>query len=266
MKTPMNRRTFEILAVCTWLALPAMADEARVAIYKSRLQAVRPAELPRETARLVSAEKADGGDAVRAAISVNGASAHLVVGSIAKSSPSSAAESAAAAVALQPGLAGAITKAAVSAAPAEISAIVTASCKARPASFYNIGVAAAEGAPRSSGKVIPAITAALPALKPLFERAEKDFQNANRAASLALVLKHAENILLALSQSESVSADEFLARNGDSAVAVKLASVKGILPPPPVQRPPFVPGGTPGEITPPGTTEVPPTGRNYSAP
>ena len=57
MKTFMNKRTFETLAISALLALPVMGDDARVATYKSRLQTVRPAELPRETARLVSAER-----------------------------------------------------------------------------------------------------------------------------------------------------------------------------------------------------------------
>jgi len=265
MKTFMKTGILGALPLAALLALPAVADEARVKTYKSQLQAVRPAELPRETARLVSDAKADAGDAVKAAVSVNAASAPLVVGSVAKSSPSSAAAAAAAAISLQPKLSGAISKAAVSAAPVEISSIVTASCKARPVAFYSVGVAAAEAAPRSSDKIIPAITAAVPALKPLIDRAEKDFKQANRTASLALVLKHTENILAALSNSEKVSPETLLAGNTESTVAVKLASLAGG-PPPPQQRPPFVPGGVPGEVPAGNTPEIPPTARNYSAP
>jgi hypothetical protein len=265
MKTFMMTGILKALAISALLALPAVADEARVKTYKSQLQTVRPPELPGQTARLVSDAKADAGDAVRAAVSVNAASAPLVVGSVAKSSPSSAAAAAAAAIALQPKLSGAISKAAVSAAPAEIISIVTASCKARPVSFYSIGVGAAEAAPRSSDRIIPAITAAVPGLKPLIERAQKDFKVANRTASLALVLKHTENILAALSSSENVSPETLLAANTDSTVAVKLASLAGT-PPPPVQRPPFVPGGTPGEVPASGTPEISPNDRDYSAP
>ena len=113
--------------VATLLAAPAFADRARVETYKNQLQNVRPPELPRETAWLIASEKADAADATTAAIALSGASPQLIVGSIAKSSPQSAAIAAATAIAaepkltsdlqLQPKLTVAITRAAVSAAP-----------------------------------------------------------------------------------------------------------------------------------------------------
>ena len=272
----MKTETLRGILVSALLAVPALADNARIDTYKNQLRDVRPPELPRETARLISSERADAADAVSAAISLSGASPQLIVGSVAKSSPKSAAVAAATAIAasskltasreLQPKLTASITKAAVSAAPGEISAIVSESCKARPGAFYNIGVAAADAAPRASDKVIPAITAGVPALRPIISRAQADFKSANQSASLALVLKHAENLLGVLSQDQNVSAEVLLAKETESSLAQKLVAKADSLPTPPVQRPPFVGGATTGEIVPAGTPEIPPSGRNYSSP
>lgn len=262
--------------VSSVLALPVLGDQARVETYKGQLRDVRPPELARETARLITAEHADAADAVSAAIALSGASPQLIVGSVAKSSPAAAAAAAATAIAaepkltsdlqMQPRLTMAIVKAAVSAAPSEISSIVSESCKARPASFYTIGVAAAEASPRSSDKVIPAIIAAVPNLKPLIQRAQADFKSANRSASLALVLKHTENLLATISHEQNVSPETLLAKETESSLTEKLMAKADTLPIPPVQRPPFVGGPTIGEVPIPVTTEVPPSGRNYSSP
>ena len=249
-----------LLALTAVLAIPVFADEARVAAYTSQLRAVRVTEIARETAKLV-ADKADASDAVTAAVTVNGPSAPLVVGAVAKASPSAAAAAAAAAVKLQPKLAGPIAKAAVSAAPAEIEAIVSAMCKAQPASFYAIGVHAAQAAPKSGTKVLPAVTGALPALKPLVARSQAQFTAAKRSASLALVLKHTEDMVAALARDSKQSPEAILAQ-GDVAVETQYASLAKAAP---VQLPPFVPGGGPPTEAPAGT-EVSPSGRVYSAP
>jgi hypothetical protein len=231
------------------------------------------AELPRETAKIVSADSANAADAVAAAVALNSAGAPLIVGSVAKASPKSAGAATAAALgaqlkssadaASQTRQIAAITKAAVSAAPYEVAEIVSESCKVRPASFYTIGVTAAAGAPRSSEeKIIPAIISGAPALKPLVERARADFKTANRSASLALLLKHAESLLATLSREQNISADAFLAKESDSTIATKLTSLASA---PPQQQPPFVPTGPTTELTPAGT-EVLPGGRNYSGP
>ena len=244
------------------LALPAFADEARVATYTSQLRTVRVTELSRETAKLV-ANKADTTDAVTAAVTLSGPSAPAVVGAVAKASPASAAAAAAAAVKLQPKLAGTITKAAVSAAPVELESIVGAMCKAQPTSFYAIGVSAARTAPKSSDKVLPAISAAVPALKPLIARSQADFAAAKRSASLALVLKHTEDMVAALARSSKQSPEALLAQ-GDTAVETQYASLAKAAP---VQLPPFVPGGgTPGEISAADSPEVTPAIRIYSGP
>lgn len=251
------------------IALPAMADEARISNYKSQLGKVRVTELPRATAGLVASLNADdplaAADVVTAAVSVNGTSAPLIVGSVSKTAPKSAAGSAATAVRLQPKLAGAISKAAVSAAPTEVPAIVSAMCKAQPSAFYAIGVSAAEAAPKSNDRILNAITEALPGLKAVVKRAQADFAKANRSASLALLLKHTENLVAALSRNLNQPAETLLASESTTVSTTLASSAFDI--PPPVQGPPFVPGGpTPGEITPSGTVEVPPSGRNYSAP
>jgi hypothetical protein len=258
------------------LAAPAFADVARIETYKTQLRAARPAELPRETARLVSTEHADAADAVSAAIGLHGASPQLIVASVAKASPSSAASAAAAALSSQSALTddaslrskltAAITKAAVSAAPSELSDIIAKSCKVRPAAFYTIGVTAAEAAPRSSDRVIPAITSAVPALKPIIQRSQNDFKAANRSASLALVLKHAEELLGIVARDLHLSPEALLASETETSLSQKLLARADTLPPAPVQHPPFVGGNIPGEVPAGNTTPVAPTDRNYSAP
>ena len=272
----MKTETLCGILVSALLGIPALADNARVETYKGELRDVRPPELPTETARLVAQQHADAADAVSAAISLRGASPQLIVGSVAKASPKSAAAAAATAIAnepkltsnpqTQPKLTVAITKAAISAAPSEVFDIVAESCKARPASFYTIGVAAAEAAPRATDKVIPAIISGVPALKPIIQRAQADFKAANRSASLALVLKHAENLLSTIAHDQNLSPEALLAQESETSLAQKLVAKADTLPPPPVQRPPFVSGPTTGEIRPVDTTEVPPSGRNYSSP
>lgn len=265
----MKIRTLEsFVAVSAILAVTAVADDARIAAYKSQLGPVRVTQLPTETARLVAAEKTDSraaaADAVTAAVSLKSASAPLVVGSVAKSSPQAAATAAAAAVKLQPKVAAAITRAAVSAAPSEMDAIVSALCKARPTAFYVVGVSAAQAAPKSADRVLPAITTAIPSLKPLVDRARADFAKSHRTASLAMLLKHTDNLLAALATDLNKSPEAVLAGELDSTATTRLASLAVM---PPVQNPPFVGGGgTPTEITPTDTTETPPTGRVYSAP
>lgn len=270
----MKTATLQGVLISALLAVPALADSARIDQYKAELRGVRPPELPRETARLITSANADAADAVTAAISLSGASPQLIVGSVAKASPKSAAPAAAAAIAaqsklstdptMQPRLTVAITKAAVLAAPAEVSAIVAESCKVRPVAFYNIGVSAAESAPDSSGKVIPAIVTGVPVLRPVIERAQRDFRAANRSASIALILKHAENLLASVSREQNLSPEALLAKETEATLSTKVATLAAG--PPPFQGPPFVSGPTPGEVPLTLTTNLPPTNRVYSLP
>jgi hypothetical protein len=268
----MKPKTFSAaIALVSLLALPAIADEARVASYTAKLRSVRVTEIAREAATLVVAETSDArvnaaADAVSAAVTLNGPSAPLVVGAVAKAAPETAPTAAATAVKIQPKLAGPIAKAAVSAAPSAMEAIVVAMCQAQPKSFYVIGVSAAQAAPKSADKVLPASTTALPGLKPLVAKSQADFAAAKRTTSLALVLKHTENILAVLSRETGEASEALLAQN-EAAVGPKLSAITKAIPPPPVQLPPFVPGGgTPGEIGAAGTQETPPSGRVYSTP
>jgi hypothetical protein len=117
-----------IVAASVLLAVPAMADEARVTAYTAKLGGKRVTELANETAKLVTAEKADtrvaaAADAVTAAVSIHAPSAPIVVASVAKAAPETAATAAATAVKLQPSAAGRISKAAVSAAPSQVEAV-----------------------------------------------------------------------------------------------------------------------------------------------
>jgi hypothetical protein len=271
----MTTATLQGVLVSALLAVPALADSARIEQYKAELRGIRPPELPGETARLISSANADAADAVTAALSLSGASPQLIVGAVAKASPKSAAAAAAAAIAaqsklstdpsMQPRLTLAITKAAVIAAPTEFSAIVAESCKARPVAFYTIGVSAAEAAPRSSEKVIPAIGSGVPTLKPLLERAERDFKTANRSASVALILKHAENLLASISREQNISPDALLAKETEASISVKVATLAAG--PTPFQGPPFVnsPAGA-AEVPLTVTTNIAPTNRVYSLP
>lgn len=266
----MKAKLFQTLfAASAFFAASAMADEARVAAYTTQLRSVRVTEIPREAAKLVTAEKAEtriaaAVDVMTAALSVNSASTPLTVGAVAKAAPEAAASVAAIALKAQPKLVDAITKAAVSAAPEHTGAIVSAMCKARPVSFYAIGVFADQSAPKSSAQILPAITTALPSLKPLVERAQADFVAAKRTASLALVLKHTENILASISRDVKESPEALLVKESDATMASKLPPAG--VGPPPVVRPPFV-GGTPsGEIETGSTVITPASGRIYPTP
>jgi hypothetical protein len=240
------------------LALPLLADEARIEGYKTQLRTVRPPELAREAARLASGANADVADVVTAASSINSPATHLVVGSVAKASPKSAGAAAAAAVASQPKLTSAIVKAAVSAAPAQLSAIVSESCKARPSLFYTLP--AAVTASPSSDRIIPAVIEGVPALKPVIERAQKDFKRANRSASLALVLGTRE-YSRDLSGTKT-TAEEFC--EGARMPRSRRGSRPGRIPR--LSSAAFRAWRPPSEVPAPETAEQNPTNRNYSAP
>ena len=267
----MKPRSLQIIAVASvLLANGVLADESRVAAYTAQFRGVRVTEIAREAAKLITAEQADAriaatADAVTAAVSVSSPSAPLVVGALSKAAPETAATAAGTALKLEPKPVSMITKAAVSAAPDQIAAIVGSMCKAQPTAFYKIGVSAAEAAPKASDKVLPAITTALPALKPLVARAQADFVAAKRPASLALVLKHTENLLAALSGSTKESTESLLTKESEATMATKIGSLAAG--PPPVLLPPFVPGGgTPGEINTGDTPVTSSSGRVYSPP
>jgi len=259
-----------LVAISATLALPALADEARINSYTTQLRGVRVTELARETARLIAAEKPEArasatADAVTAAISVSSPATPLVAASVAKSSPEVAATAAATALKLQPKMAGAITKAAVSAAPSETGAIVGAMCQAQPAAFYVIGVSAANAAPKAADKILPSIMDAVPALKPLIAKARANFAAAKRPASLALVLKHTEDLLAAYSRDAKQSPESLLVKETEGTMATRLASAA--VGPPPVLLPPFTPGGLPpSELTIADTTIIPESEHNYSTP
>ncbi len=261
-----------VIVVAALLASSALADEARVADYTAKFRSVRVTELSRETAKAVAGEKpgnrvAVAADAVTAALKVSGPSAPLVVGAVAKAAPETAPIAAGTAAKAQPALVGPITKAAVSAAPAEFEATLTALCKAQPASFYTIGVGAASAAPKSADKVLPVISAALPALKPLIARSQAQFAAAARPASLALVLKHTEDMLAVLSRQSKETPEALLTGQTETTMATQLSASAMLMPPPPVVLPPFVPGGgTPGEVVAGDTGTNSPSGRVYSAP
>lgn len=265
----MNAKTIQsLVALSATLALPALADEARINTYTKQLRGVRVTEIARETARLVAAEKAEvrdsaAADAVTAAIGVSAPAAPLVTASVAKSSPEVAATAAATALKLQPKMVVATTKAAVSAAPTEVAAIVGSMCKAQPASFYVIGVSAAQAAPKASDKVLPSILSAVPALKPVIARAEANFAAAKRTASLAMLLKHADDLMAGISRDAKTSTESLLTSETEASMATRVASSAAGAPP--TQLPPFTPGGTPPtEVRTADTTPV--TVRNYSAP
>ena len=96
------------------------------------------------------------------------------------------------------------------------------------------------------------------------QRAQADFAKTQRTPSLAMLLKHTENLLAALSTDLNQTPEAVLAKELDSTGAAKLASLAVL---PPVQNPPFVGGaGVPGEVRTTQTTTTPPTGRVYSAP
>jgi hypothetical protein len=212
----------------------------------SSFRNVPAAEIPGKTASIVKSSqdpKHASVEVVQAAVAANPAAAPAIVGAVARSVPGAAATAAGAAAGAQPAQAEAIAKAAAAAAPSKAGAITEQVVKAVPANYKAIAAAVLSAAPKASRDILAGVAKAIPALKPGIERALAAYRGSVPV----------------------VAALEQAARPGSPVASADPS------PAPPVGGPtvgdPFVPyTGNVGTVTPGGSVEVPPGGRNYSAP
>lgn len=230
-------------------ALTTSAKESQPV--RQTLGSVPAPELPAKSAELVKKAKArDWGkttvSVVNSAVEINPAATPAVVGAISKSVPDMAATAAGTAATQQPKQAAAITKAAVAAAPSKVSKIVAAVTRAVPAEYRSISVAAAEVAPTAGKEILAAVGSAIPELKMGVEKSLATY-NVSGAPAVAMALDKAAA--------------------GTQTASVNNATAAGPLPKGPTVGAPFLPlSGSPTAVTPATGQDVPPGGRDYSAP
>jgi len=237
-----------MVGVCVGLANfnNAFAVLSSTAAQKS-LAAVPASELPATAAQLVKASKtadraADTATVVKAAVLHRPAAAVAVVGAVVQAAPDVAPVAAGTAAAAQPKLASAIAKVAAAAAPSKAGEIVAIVCKAAPAQFRAVALAVAKAAPGSEKEVLRALGEAFVSLKPSIDGAISAY-SANPASFAAVV---------ASLNSPTISAPEVR----------PLDTVRG-----PTIAPPYVaPSGTPANISPATSGQVPAGGRDYAKP
>ncbi len=230
--------------------------DAKLAPIQKQLAGVAASELPAQAAQLVKdAQAADREtttvNVVKAAIAVRPAATTAVVGAIARAVPDMAATAAGAAVAQQPKQAVVIARAAAAAAPSKAGLIVAAVCRAAPKEFRNVALAVAGAAPGSEKDVLSALGTVFENLRPRIDQAINTY-TANPSLFAA--------VLNSLNPAPATSTGNTLAAlPSDTPVG---AGARG-----PVIAPPYVPpSGTPANITPSTSGEVPTGGRDYAKP
>jgi hypothetical protein len=262
-----------ITTLCLAASLPFSVHALNLDTLKKDFAGVRAPELPARAASVVAGATASerssvAATVVRAGVEVNAASAPMLVGAIARHTPSVAAVSASTAAALQPKQLAQISRAAVGAAPADAGEIVAALCKAQPAAFYTVGIAAGDVAPKQFDAILDGVSTASPAHKALIARARAELGAPKTAAVFGSILKRADALLVALSKSTKSTPETILAGDVTTELSTKLAAVAVALPQaPPTVGPPYTPSsGSPGEINTSQTFVAPPGGRDYSGP
>jgi transcription termination factor NusB len=266
----MKRIAFLALSVIGLSAYTASAADTTNP-YREQLSRVSAAELPPKSADLIKNAKsrertATAINVVKAAVGINPAAAPAIVGAIARAVPDMAATAAGTAAAEQPRQASVITKAAVAAAPSKAGKIVITVCRAVPNEYVAIAVAAAQAAPDSAKEIVEAVATALPELKASIEKALAGYKT---LPSVQIVLSDAARIALA-STSQQTAPTTVTAQGATVAASGRTAATTPANPSAargPSIGPPYIPlSGTPGNVTPSTSGDVPTGGRNYAAP
>jgi hypothetical protein len=252
----MKRLAIITLCVACLGASVAMAKETVAPNpFKETLRSVPAAELPAKAAQLVSEAKAAAREAttidvVKAAVGMNPAAAPAIVGAIARAVPDMAPAAAAAAAAEQPPQAALIAKAAAAAAPSKAAKIVTAVCRAVPSDYRAIANAVSEAVPSAGKEIVKAVGAALPNLNPHIEHAMISYSGS--VPTVAGVLDQAaQSAASATAAPDAATPAPVMGWNSRGATIGA----------------PYIPlSGTPTNVTPGTSGEVPPGGRNYARP
>ena len=214
------------------------------------LKKVPAPEMPAKAAAMIKAASKSEREAttiqvVKAAVTLNPASAPAIVGAIAREVPVSAPVAAATAAAQQPGQASAIAKAAAAAAPEQAGAIVFAVCRAVPNQYRNVAVAVSQVVPQSSKQILEAVAIAIPELKSSIEKALASYSGGMTVAS-----------------SLEKAAPAPGGSGGTTTPEPGFTGFRG-----PAPAPPYVGLSGTARNSAPGTPgEQPPGGRNYAAP
>lgn len=259
------RDTTKIMKRLTIIALSVACFGAGVAVAKETvppnpftetLSGVPAAELPAKAAQLVSDAKASAREAttinvVKAAVGMNPAAAPAVVGAIAQAVPDMAAIAAGVAASEQPKQAALIARAAAAAAPSKAAKIVTAVCRAVPSDYRAIANAVSEAVPAAGKEIVKAVGAALPNLNPYIEQAMTSYSGS--VPTVAGVLDQATKSAASATTAPDIAA---------GTAPVMSPRSRG-----PTIGPPYISlSGTPTNVIPGNSGEVPPGGRNYAAP
>ncbi len=233
----------------------AAEETGRANPYIELLSQVKAPELPAQCASLVSKASAEDCetvtvDVVTACAKVNSVAIPAVVGAISKARPAVAALAAATAVGQQPKQTSTIVRAAVGSAPDQAGAIVYAVCVRNPGSYRLVASLAAELAPQQRAQILDSVGSAIPGQKPYILQAQ--------AAGPA-----DRNVSAVLDDASRLSAQS----GGTTPAPITVAAAGSV----PVRGftvgPPYQPlGGTPGNSGPVTSTNVPPGGRDYTAP
>ena len=248
--------------VCSFIFLGALnliaADSVKPDAARETLSHVPAAELPAKAAEMIKQTKPSGQEAmtvkvVKSALDINPAAAPAVVGAVARALPDMASVAAGTAAGQQPKQASVIARSAAAAAPTKAGKIVAAVCRSAPSNFRNIAIAVSQVVPGSGKEILEAIGLAIPDLKPFIVQALA--ASKGNVSSVAEVLDQSVVNSSAQSQSKTVVAV-------DPVVTSPIRSARG-----PAVGPPYIPlSGTPGNVDPGNSGEVPTGGRGYAAP
>ncbi len=250
----MKRILFAGLCILAFNTNLSYGVDTKMAPIQKQLASVAASELPAQAAQLVkdavpADREATTISVVKAAIGVRPAATTAVVGAIARAVPDMAATAAGAATAQQPRQAVSIAKAAAAAAPAKAGTIVAAVCKAAPKEFRSVALVVAAAAPGSEKEVLRALGTVFASLN-----IEQAINTYSANPSLFTAVLNSLNPTPAANTANTLAALQPNTAGGTGA--------RG-----PVIAPPYVPpSGTPNNITPATSGEVPAGGRDYAKP
>jgi len=248
--------------VCSLVCIGALhltaADSVKTDVVRENLSHVAAAELPAKAADLIKQAKSSARSAttiqvVKAALDINPAAAPAIVGAIARAVPEMAATAAGTAAEQQPRQAAVIARSAAAVAPTKVGKIVAAVCRVVPNDFRNIAMAVSQVVPGAGKEILEAIASAIPDLKSLI--AQTLAANKGNVVSVADALdKPSMNLP---DPSKSLPSPDL-----NSPLSPITRSARG-----PAVGPPYIPlSGTPGNVNPGNSGEVPTGGRGYATP
>jgi len=268
-------------------------EVAPISVERS-LRGVPTSEIPGKAADLVSHASEGDRSAVARKLVLETSLDHpmitrVVVGAIARVSPTAAGSAAGAAAFAQPRDLGVFARAAAAAAPGEAVGIVSALSKQRPENFDVAAIAVAKAAPGQDEKILQTLAVSVPSLKLALDRAYADVSKNRKKISVQDVVRKAKSYAVwdagrnefadsdgiyrnSALMGSSVSSDVALAGSGSSVASSGGVSAGASVSPgvSPVPQPPHNGNITyyffGGKITPGASHPAPVGPRDYSTP